>query len=151
MSDGAGYGGAVRMDNSAWARIGLGRVTGGAAERFFTAVRSDEVLVSPPFALEALYSARDARAYRALAEELSALPQAGADAGTWRLAARAQQALADDPAVLHRVKAMDLLIAAIADRSASGVLHYDHDYDVISAHTPLSFRSLWVAERGSLE
>lgn len=30
------------------------------------------------------------------------------------------------------------------------VLHYDHDYDVIRAHTPLSFRSVWVAERGSV-
>ena len=107
-------------------------------------------MVCPPFALEALYSARDARGYGQLAEELLGFHEVGADALTWRSAADAQAALAADSAVSHRVKPIDLLLAAIADQHGVGVLHYDHDYDTIRAHTPLSYRSVWVAERGSM-
>ena len=42
-------------------------------------------------------------------------------------------------------------LAAVADQQALGVLHYDHDYDTIAAHTPLTFRSVWIAPRGTLE
>jgi len=33
---------------------------------------------------------------------------------------------------------------------ALGVLHYDHDYDLISERTDLSYESVWVAPRGSI-
>jgi predicted nucleic acid-binding protein len=52
--------------------------------------------------------------------------------------------------VSHRVKPIDLLLAAIADQNAFAVLHYDHDYDIIREHSPLAFRSVWIAERGSI-
>jgi predicted nucleic acid-binding protein len=151
MADPAGYGLPVLLDNSAWSRIGLGRLTGDAAERFVRAVRDGDVIVCPPFALEALYSARDAAGFRALEEELASFPQAIANEGTWRLAAEAQRALTEERSVSHRVKAIDLLIAAVAHQNACGVLHYDHDYDVIAAHTPLTFPSVWVAERGEFD
>jgi predicted nucleic acid-binding protein len=146
-----GYGGPVLLDNSAWARVGLGRLTGADRERFELAVRADELLASRPFALEALYSARNADDFRRLAEELGGFRQLPANERTWRLAAEAQAALAADPAVSHRVKPIDLLLAAVADRHAVGVLHYDHDYDTIRGHTLLNFRSVWIAERGSLD
>jgi predicted nucleic acid-binding protein len=145
-----GYGGAVLLDSSAWARVGLGRLVPKDQERWEAAVRGDEIVVSPPFALEALYSARDADDYRQLAEELRGFRQLGANDRTWRRAAEAQAALASDPAVSHRVKPIDLLLAAAADQNAVGVLHYDHDYDTIRAHSPLAFRSVWIAERGSI-
>jgi predicted nucleic acid-binding protein len=145
-----GYGGPVLLDNSAWARVGLGRLSEADLTRWEAAVRADEVVISPPFALEALYSARDAHDFRRLAEELSGFRRLGADDRTWRLAADAQAALAADPAVSHRVKPIDLLLAAVADQNAVGVLHYDHDYDTIRAHTPLIYRSVWIAERGGI-
>lgn len=145
-----GYGCAVLLDNSAWARVGLGRLEPDDRERWEAAVRGDEIIVSPPFALEALYSARDLAGFRELTEELQAFRQAVADDRTWSLAAEAQAALAADPAVSHRVKPIDLLLAAVADQHAVGVLHYDHDYDMIREHSPLSFQSVWIAERGSL-
>jgi predicted nucleic acid-binding protein len=145
-----GYGGAVLLDDSAWARVGLGRLQPRDQERWEAAVRGDEIVVSPPFALEALYSARDADDYRQLAEELRGFRQLGATDRTWRLAAEAQASLAADPAVSHRVKPIDLLLAAVANQNAVGVLHYDHDYDTVREHSPLAFRSVWIAERGSI-
>jgi hypothetical protein len=145
-----GYGQAVLLDNSAWARVGLGRLQLQDHERWEAAVRNDEIIVSPPFTLEALYAARNADDFRQLAEELHGFRQVGANDRTWRLAAEAQAALAADPAVSHRVKPIDLLLAAVADQNAVGVLHYDHDYDTIREHSSLSFRSVWIVERGSI-
>jgi len=144
------YGGPVLLDNSAWARVGRGRLRGADLERWELAVRADALIVSPPFALEALYSARDADHYRRLSEELGGFRNAQASETTWRLAADAQAALADATAVSHRVKPIDLLLAAVADQHAVGILHYDHDYDTIRRHTPLNFRSVWIADRGTL-
>jgi len=145
-----GYGGPVLLDNSAWARVGLGRLTDQDLSRWEAAVRADEIVITPPFALEALYSARDARHFRRLAEELSGFRRLGADERTWQLAAQAQAALAAEPAVSHRVKPIDLLLAAAAHQHAVGILHHDHDYDTIRAHTPLDYRSIWIAARGSV-
>jgi hypothetical protein len=51
--------------------------------------------------------------------------------------------------LLHRsVKLPDLLIAAAAQDSSVGVLHYDDDFDTLA--TVLSFDSRWIATRGSL-
>lgn len=146
-----GYGGGVLLDNSAWARIGLRRLVAADQERFEQAVRADEILVCPPFAIEALYSARDGADYRALQHELGGFRRAAANTQTWQIAAQAQRALAEHRAVSHRVKPIDVLIAAIADQHALGVLHYDGDYDLIATYTPLRFRSVWVAERGSID
>jgi hypothetical protein len=43
-----------------------------------------------------------------------------------------------------------VLIAALADRHGVGVLHYDHDYDLIVAKTDLNFQSVWLAPAGAL-
>ncbi len=145
-----GYRGPVLLDNSAWARVGLARLSDVDLARWEAAVRNDEIVVSPPFALEAMYSARDARDFQQLADELGGFRQLAANERIWRLAADAQAALAADPAVSHRVKPIDLLLAAVADQHAVGVLHYDHDYDTIHNHTPLNYRSMWIAERGSI-
>ena len=40
--------------------------------------------------------------------------------------------------------------AAIAERHALGVLHYDADYDLIASQTDLRFDGVWLAARGSL-
>ena len=50
----------------------------------------------------------------------------------------------------HRLPPVDLLIAALADRHGLGVLHYDHDYDLIAEKTDLTFDSVWLAARGTL-
>jgi predicted nucleic acid-binding protein len=74
------------------------------------------------------------------------LTAAAADA-----AVQAQEELAVAPRVSHRIKPVDLLIAAVAASEGLGVLHYDGDYDTISEHTSLRFASVWVAPRGSID
>jgi len=66
-------------------------------------------------------------------------------------AVSAQRELAAAAGVSHRVKPIDLLIAAVAATEELGVLHFDHDYDAIAQHTSLSFESVWAAPRGSID
>lgn len=144
------YGGPVLLDESAWARLLLGRLPAGDLKRFEQAVNAGEVLVCEPFRLEALYSARDSADFARIGERLGVLPQARGGPATLRVALDAQSALARAQAVSHRVKPMDLLIAAIAHEGSAGILHYDRDYDTIAEHSELHFRSVWIAPRGSM-
>lgn len=145
-----GFGGPVILDNSAWSRLLGGRVPAAVARRWEQALARDEVLVCDPFRIEALYSARDAKDYMSLSEELDALGQAPCDSVVWQIAQSAQRALVSDRRVSHRIKPVDLLIAAAAHHYEVGVLHYDHDFDILAKHAKLSFDSRWLAQRGTL-
>jgi predicted nucleic acid-binding protein len=145
-----GFGGPVILDNSAWSRLLGGRVPIAVARRWEQALARDEILVCEPFRLEALYSARDTKDYMSLSEELDALGQAPCDQVVWQLAQSAQRTLASDRRVSHRIKPVDLLVAAAAHHHDVGVLHYDHDFDILAKHAGLSFTSRWLAKRGTL-
>lgn len=145
-----GFGGPVILDNSAWSRLLGGRVPASVARRWEEALARDEVLICDPFRIEALYSARDAKDYMSLSEELDALAQAPCDRVVWQIAQSAQHALASDRRISHRIKPVDLLIAAAAHHYGVGVLHYDHDFDTLATHAGLSFDSHWLAKRGTL-
>lgn len=86
-----------------------------------------------------------------MAAELDALPTAPLTSAAAGAAVRAQAELAAKPGASHRVKPVDLLIAAIAAAERLAVLHYDADYDVIAEHTSLRFDSVWAAPRGSID
>jgi predicted nucleic acid-binding protein len=53
--------------------------------------------------------------------------------------------------VSHRVKPIDLLVAAVAEHHDAAVLHYDADYELLAERTDLAFASVWVLDRGSLD
>jgi hypothetical protein len=144
------YGRAVLLDNSAWARSLDGRLTGSPRKVFERGLAAGELWTCPPSLLEMRYSARDEAGFKLTAGRLEALAHAPltAEAAQWALTAQAELAAA--AGISHRVKPVDLLIAAIAHTEDLGVLHYDHDYDTIAQHTSLSFDSVWVAPRGSL-
>lgn len=145
----AGYGRPLALDNSAWARILDGRVEGEDGARYDVAVLDDELVVCDPFRAEALHSARTARDYHLIREELDAFRRAPATAGAWARAMELQAELVADPAVSHRVKFPDLLVAACAEQAGVGILHYDKDYDLLVAHTSLTCASVWIADRGT--
>jgi predicted nucleic acid-binding protein len=64
----------------------------------------------------------------------------------WERALQVQEALTDNG--LHRsVKVPDLIIAAIAEHHGVSVIHYDHDFDRISAVTNQAVE--WVVPAGS--
>lgn len=144
-----GYGRSLALDNSAWARIVDGRITGARRARYEAAVRGDEIVVTDPFRLEALYSARDAGAFAALDQQLDGFRRAHGSTQTWARATELQRQLAQDRAVSHRVKLADVLLAACAEETGVGILHYDHDYEILVAHTDLEAESVWIAPRGS--
>ncbi len=147
----SGYGQALLIDHSVWARSSDGRLSGTARTRFETALAAGELWTCPPALLEMRYSARDGGQFAEIANELDALEHAPLTSEAAKTALTAQAELAMAPGVSHRVKPVDLLIAAIAAISRIGVLHYDHDYDTIATHTSLSFASAWVAPRGSMD
>lgn len=146
----SGYDGRVMLDNSAWARLMRGNLPAADGERFERVARAGRVHVCAPMLIEALYSARDSRDRAELVQELTSFDQVRCDERTWELALAAQKTLTEAPGISHRVPPIDLVIAAAADQHGLGVLHYDHDYDVIAAHAGLRFASVWVAEAGSV-
>jgi len=81
-------------------------------------------------------------------DDLLALPCFHIDEDVERRALDAQRQLARIGD--HRLPPVDLLVAAVADSYDLGVLHYDHDYDLIAEKTDLSFRSEWLVPRGTL-
>jgi len=146
----SGYGGALLLDNSVWARSLDGRLTGLPRKTFEKALADGALWTCPPTLLEMRYSARDGQDFGLIADELDALPHTPLSDEAGAAAITAQAHLAAVAGISHRVKPVDLLIAAIAAEQGIGVLHYDHDYDTIQQHTALSFESVWVAPRGSM-
>lgn len=146
-----GYGRLLLLDNSAWARVLDGGLAGPARATFEAALTAGQLWTCPPALLEMRYSALDGEQFTAIAEEVDALPHAPLTAEAAARALTAQAELAAARGVSHRVKPVELLIAAVAATERLGVLHYDRDYDALADHTRLAFPSVWVAPRGSLE
>jgi predicted nucleic acid-binding protein len=134
---------ALLLDNSAWARLGVPALTDERAEQIADALEAGEIATCLPFLLEAGYSARNALEHAELLAELRALPHFSIDDAVEQRALDAQLQLARTGH--HRLPPVDLLIATLADRHELGVLHYDHDYDLIAEKTDLSFESVWLA------
>jgi predicted nucleic acid-binding protein len=86
--------------------------------------------------LELLYSARDAREFAELREDLGALTDCPIGADEWRRALDVYAELAAEGGAHQRsVKHPDLLIAAAAESAGVVVLHCDEDYERIAAVT----------------
>lgn len=139
---------ALLLDNSAWARLGHPALPAARIAEVADALQEGRIVGCLPFVLEAGYSARSASAHDDLFAELLALPQARIDELVERRALDAQRQLARSGH--HRLPPVDPLISALAERHGLGVLHYDADYDLVVAETDLQFKSVWLAERGSL-
>lgn len=106
---------------------------------------------SPILEFEVLYSARNAREYAELREELEALRPLELSEAVVGAALEAQAKLARRAAGFHRLPHQDYLVAAIAAAHQLGVLHYDTDFDRIAEHSSLAFESVWIAPAGTLE
>jgi predicted nucleic acid-binding protein len=129
-------------------RLGDAALPADRADEVADALESGRIAACLPFMLEAGYSARTAWERDQLFAELLALPHCHLDDAAERRALDAQTQLAR--VGHHRVPPVDLLIAALADRHGLGILHYDHDYDLIAETTDLRFDSVWLAARGTL-
>jgi predicted nucleic acid-binding protein len=136
------------LDTSAWVRLADPRLSDDRVGQLAEAFEDGRIAICLPFLLEAGYSARNADEHEQLLTELLALPHMRIDDDVEQSALDAQRQLAR--VGHHRLPPVDLLVAAVADRHSVGVLHYDHDYDLIADKTDLVFDSVWLAPRGTL-
>jgi predicted nucleic acid-binding protein len=100
---------------------------------------------------EVLYSARNAREYTELREELEAFRPLELSGDVAGAALQTQAELARHAPGFHRISHQDYLVAALAAVHGLGVLHYDSDFDRIAGHSTLAFESVWIAPAGTLD
>ncbi len=118
------------------------------AARLVPLILAGDVATCGVVELEVLYSARSEKDLLATRQERElAYPRVAMTEGDF---ARAEDVLALLAKRGHHraVSLPDLLIAAVAERAGLTVLHYDADFDIVSAvtHQPVE----WVAKQGSL-
>lgn len=136
------------VDTSAFVRLAAGSLDKQRRAEVQASIEDDRISICLPVLLELGFSAQNAAAHGSLVDDLLGLPWAGVDDAVELGAIGAQRRLARQGH--HRLPPIDLLIASIADRHGLGVLHYDHDFDMIRQRTALDFESIWLAEPGSL-
>ena len=101
------------------------------------------LFVCPIGELEQLYSARSARDYDALMEDLHATFEiVPPPPDIFDRALRLQHDLAHHHGMWHRAPISDLLIAETALHQGMGVVHVDGDFDRIAEVRPLPVRRL---------
>lgn len=132
------------LDTSVWNR--LDRAPALAAE-VTALLRHGEVGYTAIERLEVLRSARHIDHYRRLTPLFAALPKVALTEAALLRAEQVHEQLVQRGH--HRgVKIPDLLIAATAEEAGVQVLHYDHDYDLISSITGQG--TTWVVEKSSV-
>ena len=129
-------------DKSALARI-LVPVVG---ERLGYLIQAGQVATCAVIDLEVLYSARNLADYEGTRARLGSLADVPITPQIMRRALSVQHRLARTGH--HRLAIADLIIAAAAESADLAVLHYDADFERISAVTGQPHE--WVAPRGSL-
>ena len=95
----------------------------------FGATEDHELCLCAVTRLELLYSARSARDYELLEEDLSQFRDLRMDAATFAVAIGAQRELA--AAGHHRVSIPDLLVASCAHQHGADVAHIDRHFDAL--------------------
>ena len=104
------------------------------------------VATCPVVDLEILYSARSAADYEELRLERLAFENVPIDPTVTDRALHVQRSLAAGGH--HRVPIPDLLVAAAAETAGLELIHYDADFETITAVTGQTHR--WVVPRGSI-
>lgn len=123
----------ILIDTSAWVEF-LRGTGSGVCERV-DALLGRRIATCDPVCMEVLAGARDDEhlaALRRLLARASLLPTARGD---YEAAAALYRNCRRNGVTVRRL--IDCLIAAVAIRSGTPILHADADFDVLAAHTPL--------------
>ena len=111
-------------------------------------IRAGKVATCPVLDFEALYSSRSNEEYERVAIlRRGRFEYLAIEDREWRRALEVQAELAAKGR-LREVGMADLLIAAVAERHALTLLHYDADFETIAGVTGQDAR--WVVPRGSV-
>jgi predicted nucleic acid-binding protein len=146
VNDFAPFGGGVFIaDKSAWGRAQNEAVR----EEWAAAVLNDQIATCAVVKLELLHSARTSAEYEKIEETLDALRDIPITTGVCSAALGGMREMAARSDGYHRKSLPDYLIAAAAQESALGVLHYDHHFDDLQE--VFNFESRWIADRGTLD
>lgn len=133
-------------DSSAWF---ASRREPALREGFGELVARGRVATCDAVTVELLHTARNGREFSERRAQLDLLPQCPLGPGEWRRALDVYEVLAHQGGLHHRrVKHFDLLIAAAAESADVPLVHYDADFETITAVTGQPTR--WLAPRGSL-
>jgi predicted nucleic acid-binding protein len=131
------------VDKSALARMRHTAI----AEVLAPLLEGGQVAVTAVLEFEVLYSARNERDFLATRSELLAYPHLAVVPDDFERAIDVMSLLARRGQ--HRAAGLpDLLQAAVAERHAVTLLHYDSDFDLIAAVTGQPMQ--WVVPRGSV-
>ena len=118
-------------------------------EAFDTTLVDGQLATCDMVRLELLYSARNAREFAEIRDELAALADCPIGQEQWQRALWVYEQLSVQGGAHQRsVKHPDLLIAAAAESAGIAVVHYDEDYDRIAEITGQPTR--WLAPAGTL-
>jgi predicted nucleic acid-binding protein len=113
------------------------------------AIGADDIAVCEIVELEYLTGARNSADYAAMEAAFAGYRQLTTEPRDWQRVRQIHRALAArGPGLQRSVRLPDLLVAAVAERHAVGVLHYDEEFDRIAAITGQATR--WIAPRGSI-
>jgi predicted nucleic acid-binding protein len=111
------------------------------------AIANDQLVLCDIVALEYLMGARTADQYARLELALAGFRWVETEPADWRRAREIHRSLAGPgPGHQRSVRIPDLLTAAIGERTALPIAHYDEDYDRIASITGQPTR--WVLPRG---
>ena len=132
------------VDTSAFARLSQPRV--GAA--FAPLAAAGRIAVCAPVAFELGFTARNAAEHADIMSRLEAFEAAPVTEGDHRRALEIQLLLARRGQ--HRALSLvDALVAAVAESRSLTVLHYDADFELVSAVTGQP--SQWIVPRGTAD
>ena len=132
------------VDTSAFARLSQPRV--GAA--FAPLAAAGRVAVCAPVAFELGFTARNAAEHADIMSRLEAFEAAPVTEGDHRRALEIQLLLARRGQ--HRALSLvDALVAAVAESRSLTVLHYDADFELVSAVTGQP--NQWIVPRGTAD
>lgn len=135
------------VDNSAWARFP--KLGAAEASELRDALRWRRALVSSAVKFEYLYSAQSRADFETVETQIASMRELRLKQGVVDAAVGALRDLAAIADGYHRVKPIDVLVAATAQENQVGVLHYDEHYDRLAE--VLTFESYWLADRGTLD
>ena len=120
----------------------------GAADVLREAIGGSGIAVTDIVVVEYLNGARNLAEYDRFAWSLGAAQRLRAEPVDWDRVLQVHRLLAASGAGHQRsVSLPDLVIAAVAERHGTMLVHYDEDYDRIAALTGQPVR--WVVPRGS--